>query len=208
MKLTRSNLHNLSGGSSLPSHRQDWDLQYAAGNWEYLKQLQEVAHYAVLAGYLLYTRCHDRVLDVGCGEGVLLEYLKPYSYSRYVGIDLSEIALQKNRHKLDSKTFFVAADANEFRPRGQFDAIVFNESLHHFRNPMDVYDAYRSLLDPSGVLVVSLFLFNSRASQLVRQLNQTYHCLEQVSIKSSRGTWICSLFDNHASGPNSGGEPE
>ena len=55
--------------------------------------LDELARYSVIAGYLHHLRAGGSVLDVGSGEGLLADHLRPLGYSRYHGIDLSEAAI-------------------------------------------------------------------------------------------------------------------
>ena len=72
---------------------QTWEAQYAAGRWDYLGELSELARFSVLAGYICHLKPGGAVLDTGCGQGVLLRRLPVSSYSRYVGIDISGSAI-------------------------------------------------------------------------------------------------------------------
>src|ERR1700739_5169135 len=65
---------------------QTWEAQYAAGRWDYLAELSELARFSVLAGYICHLKPGGTVLDTGCGQGVLLRRLPVSSYSRYRGL--------------------------------------------------------------------------------------------------------------------------
>ena len=92
---------------------QTWEAQYAAGRWDYLAELSELARFSVLAGYICHLKPGGTVLDVGCGQGVLLRRLPMSCYSRYVGIDLSGSAISVAREHANEHSLFVAADCEE-----------------------------------------------------------------------------------------------
>src|ERR1039458_2921005 len=71
----------------------EWESTYEGGKWDYLNQLKELAHYSVIIGYINYFKHNGAVLDVGGGEGILFDRMRSCSYSRYVGIDISQIAI-------------------------------------------------------------------------------------------------------------------
>src|SRR5215472_663843 len=102
-----------------PPGRAVWDAEYNQGYWNKLLDLSEQAHYAVLRSYILHVTPGGEILDVGCGEGLLLQHLGRDSYGRYVGIDFSESALARCPRPRDSRTVLVAANAEEYVPQGR-----------------------------------------------------------------------------------------
>jgi len=75
--------------------REKWEAEYVRGQWNYIKQLDELARYSVIVGYCCYFRPGGTILDIGCGEGILQERLSPCQYSRYVGIDICAEAIRR-----------------------------------------------------------------------------------------------------------------
>src|SRR5271169_5893199 len=66
-----------------------WNSEYTSGLWNRLNDIDEVGHYAVLLGFLIYSQANRGILDIGCGKAVLLEYLRrSCGYEHYVGIDI------------------------------------------------------------------------------------------------------------------------
>lgn len=126
----------------IPLLREVWISQYQSGYWSFMKELDELARYSVIAGYFKYFKHITSILDIGCGEGILRENLDPTSYSKYVGIDISDAAIRLASQKEYLKTSFIAADAANFIPKEQFDAIVFNESLYYFDDPLLITEKY------------------------------------------------------------------
>ena len=109
----------------------------------------------------------DRLLDAGCGPGLLLPWLKPLLVSgvSYVGTDLLETGLQAARQKarelgLASRTAFLRADlskAGSFMP-GAFRAVIAHFSVYTLAARAVRLQAWRNLndfLNPDGVLVAA-----------------------------------------------------
>src|ERR687895_1942181 len=100
--------------------RRRWNRQYAAGDWAWLARPGELARYSILAGYALELKPGGKVLDVGCGEGLLRDRLHPRAFSEYVGIDFEE-AIRRAAPRIDDRTRFVVADMNFFEADTAFD---------------------------------------------------------------------------------------
>jgi len=107
-----------------------------------------------LKPYVNYFRNCNNVLDIGCGEGLMLELLHEAGV-RAVGIDidadkvtavcskgLEAINIQPNEYLRDKK--------------GEFDGIFLRHLIEHFDGPEGVHLLYlcRKALRPNGVIVV------------------------------------------------------
>ena len=133
----------------VPVHQDVWETQYAAGKWEYLRHPAELGRYALLEGYIKKLGL-TRILDIGCGEGILLEYLWPYAYDLYVGVDVSATALQRAAVKSSKATRFmqqgcckVSLDSKEYAIEPlQFWQRRSVEPLRHCSSPSD--ESHRS----------------------------------------------------------------
>lgn len=140
---------------------EEWDRHYRAGEWDWMSDVTELGRYSVVSGYVRRRAEGAAVLDIGCGEGVLLDHLDGH-VGRYVGLDVSEEAVTRARERRPG-WHYLAGDAatvdldHPALAEGGFDVVVLNECLYYFDDPVAVVQRYRPLLAPDGVLVVSMF---------------------------------------------------
>jgi 2-polyprenyl-3-methyl-5-hydroxy-6-metoxy-1,4-benzoquinol methylase len=98
-----------------------------------------------------------RLLDVGCGHGLLLDEARRRGYET-VGLELSREAARHAREALALDVREVplegfSAGRNGDSP-GEFDAIVLADVLEHLDDPVDAIERCAGLLRPGGVLCV------------------------------------------------------
>lgn len=177
----------------VPVAKQVWEEQYRSGQWQLLRRLDELARYSVIAGYLHHLKPGGSVLDVGCGEGLLADHLRPFGYSRYLGVDLSEAAVEQAAARKDAKTSFAAADAELYVPPERWDAVVFNECLYYFRDPLGTVRRYERFLEEGGLLIISTFR-SRRADVIGRRLVAPHRLLEETAVSNRRGTWVVRVL--------------
>jgi 2-polyprenyl-3-methyl-5-hydroxy-6-metoxy-1,4-benzoquinol methylase len=175
---------------------QTWEAQYAAGRWDYLGQLSELARFSVLAGYICHLKPDGTVLDTGCGQGVLLRRLPISCYSKYVGIDLSSSAISVAREHGNERSTFFAADCEEYSPVEQFDVIVFNEVLCCLRDPLRTVERYMRSLNPDGLLLVSLCTAARGSSTILGRLKRAYATVDEVRVVhgARKVSWVCTAM--------------
>ncbi len=183
------------GRGDTPAAKSIWEQKYAAGRWDYMRELHELPRYAVIAALVHRVAPLGRILDVGCGEGLLVDHLRPLGYGRYTGIDISESAIAAAvRAKADDRTFFEASDAETYAIHDEFDLVVFNESLAYLRQPLDTVTRYQSRLAPGGIFVVSMFV-TPRHEAIARLLQPRYRVLEEFTVTNRLGSSQVKLLE-------------
>ena len=176
---------------------EEWDSQYSLARWDFLKQIEELGRYFVIAGYCHYFKEGGTILDLGCGEGILQERLCYTKYSRYVGVDTSAEAIGKTFGRDCEKTLFVQADISDYNPDGRFDIVIFNECLYYLKDPLGAVNRYASFLEEGGLLIVSMYV-NENNNRIWKMLEKSWDILDEVLVvnKTARHSWVIKVLTN------------
>jgi SAM-dependent methyltransferase len=174
--------------------------QYKRGDWDYLRSIDELARYMVIVGYIhsMYKRKSPIVLDVGCGDGLLLELLTPFGFESYLGIDLSSEAIKRAEPLVAGNAKFEVADFEKWEVPRSFDIIVFNESLMYAKRPVDVLLRYSRSLNENGLMIVSIFRTGLRRA-IWRSLNKYFAITNSTTVKNQQGqVWDIKVLRSKA----------
>ncbi len=111
---------------------------------------------------------NSRVLDYGCGTGILFPELEKRDY-RAIGIDLS-MAMLQGRTEPTSVTSICADGTNTPFADGQFDAVFCRGSIHHLPDIRKAFAEIHRVLKTGGVLVFSEPSNDSILNRLARKV--------------------------------------
>lgn len=111
-----------------------------------------------------------RVVDVGCGGGILAESMAVKG-AQVTGIDLSDKALKVAKlHQLESGVQvdyrLIAAEALAEEAPGQFDVVTCMEMLEHVPDPASVMAACARMAKPDGWVFFSTLNRNPKSYML------------------------------------------
>ena len=164
------------------------DAQYASAEWDYLRSIEEAPRFGIVSAYCRLLATNGALLEVGCGEGFLLEQLDRSRYRHFTGIDISEVAIQRARALEDDRTVFVRAEAEDYTPDRTFEVIVFNEVLEYFDEPLELVRRYEPFLAPGGHFVASMFAapVTSRSQRIWKRLESRYEVAAHSRVRIGR----------------------
>jgi len=95
------------------------------------------------------------VLEIGCGDGAMLELLKARGANAH-GIDASSSGIQHCQQKgLSAQRLDVSTDGVPFRNES-FDVVISLETFEHLMNPYYALQEVRRVLRPSGRFLCSV----------------------------------------------------
>ena len=128
------------------SSTQTWDPE------RYARCARFVTDLGMPVVHLLAPRPGERILDLGCGDGVLAAKLAEMG-CKVIGVDASEMQVAAAR-KLGVDARVMAGEALQFRD--EFDAVFSNAALHWMRRPEEVIAGVWHALRRGGRFVAEM----------------------------------------------------
>jgi len=136
-----------------------WDEEFSGGKWNFIDDTRGDCVYLYLERYA----GTGSILDLGCGPGNTANELAATAYRTYVGVDISEVALNKAKRRSKEggradHNHFAQGDFLSYVPTQQFDVILFRESMYHvpLGKVRAVLDRYSKYLRKGGVFIVRM----------------------------------------------------
>lgn len=126
-----------------------------------------------------------KVVELGCGEGIIAQYLARVSTREVLGVDRNQkrlpIVKQKNLQ-------FDCADITNYK-LGRVDSIVISDVLHHlpFASQNNLLKECYKALGSKGVLVIKEINTDDKVrSRLSRFWDFVFYPLEKISFSSAK----------------------
>jgi 2-polyprenyl-3-methyl-5-hydroxy-6-metoxy-1,4-benzoquinol methylase len=176
-----------------------WDKEYSTEKWNFADNTVGDCVYSHLERHA----ANGSILDLGCGTGNTANELTANSYRSYLGVDISEVCLNKAMKRTQEngrqdKSDFVQSDILNYAPSQQFDVILFRESMYHV--PMakikSTLDRYAEYLRNNGVFIVRMGTIGadgmpkSRPTAMIGVIEAEFDIVEKRNYKESGATVI------------------
>ena len=146
---------------------------------------KEKYYYGVNLGILNYVTSGNKILDVGCGAGLMGKEIK--NKKNYVyGIDNSKVQLKIASKMLDAVKHVDIRDDDLNLPN-DFDIMVFVDILEHLEDPLSCLKKFKKYLKKDGKIIVSIpniACYNSRINLLLGKFNYAnYGVLDNAHLR-------------------------
>jgi SAM-dependent methyltransferase len=122
-----------------------------------------------------------RLLEVGCGPGLLLDEARRRGYE-VEGVELSADAARYARERLGLRVKAIAFEDDALTSAldsERYDAVLAVDVLEHLDEPVLALDRMRELLAPGGVLLI---VTSDPSSLVARALGRRWWCYEPAHV--------------------------
>lgn len=99
--------------------------------------------------------CQDSILDIGCGDGLLLKDMLKKTGSLAVGIDISEDKSKAAKYNLSDidKVEIVNSDIWRYHDSRKFDVVVLSNILEHLNKRSELLQYIMQSFGPKKILI-------------------------------------------------------
>ncbi|MFH1591766.1 MAG: class I SAM-dependent methyltransferase, partial [Candidatus Woesearchaeota archaeon] len=108
-----------------------------------------------------------KILDVGCGRGDFLNYMRARGWETY-GVESTEIAARHCREVQGLNVFYGELLEANFHAN-HFDVVRLGHVLEHVQNPREILQEINRILKPEGLLVISVPNIDSYEAKIFRE---------------------------------------
>jgi len=104
-----------------------------------------------------------KVIDIGGGDSLLVDYLLDLGYQDITVLDISEIALDRAKQRLGDRAEnvkWIVDDASSFKPTEKYDFWHDRAAFHFLTQEQEIenyLDTVQKSINPNGILVIGTF---------------------------------------------------
>lgn len=121
---------------------------------------------------------NSHILDIGCGRGGLLEYLRNKKNCSVIGLDISDDATTIcNKKNID----VIRCDLENNDITGTYDIIIFSAVLEHLIDPLSVLYKVRDNLNKNGYIIVGVPNFSELTSRIQYLLGKNVKVFDETN---------------------------
>ncbi len=106
----------------------------------------------------------SKILELGCSNGYITEYIHDRTNCEVLGLDYSKVAIkqakERTKHKARTLQFRRVDITQEAIPGGGYDAILLIDAIYFMGEPQDVLRKINAKLAPDGKMILTFFEAN------------------------------------------------
>ena len=139
----------------------NWEKDYADGRFDFLDRPHEHLRHAVIS-CMISRHAPGEVIDLGCGRGHQLSWLRSEDVTRYTGVDVSPTALAGVPRSPIPTEIVVSAIEDYHAPAREIGAIICAEALYFLEDPVGPLRRIAREATSAKAIIVSLVVPNER----------------------------------------------
>ena len=163
-----------------------WDVEAVTARWNLLiTGKSNLAYQQYVANKYLKKRRPLKGISLGCGTGG--KEIVWASTGKFAVIDAFDISPQRiefareeaKKNRFGRHLNFQVGNVHKLSfPRGTYDVVIFDNSLHHLSPLMNVIDKVANWMDDKGILIMNEFVGPDRFQWTDEQVNLTNNLLK------------------------------
>jgi predicted TPR repeat methyltransferase len=160
-----------------------WNKEFGGGKWDGLESTPNDCIYPYIVKYSNV----GSILDLGCGSGSTGNELDVNVYRRYLGVDISDVALEKARERTSANrradnTHYCQSDIFSYVPTEKYDVILFRDSIYYIRPRRKIaamLTRYSRYLNEGGVFIVRMYDISGKYRSIVDIIEDNFDVVEK-----------------------------
>lgn len=162
-------------------HTRNWEQDYADGRFDFLDAPHEQLRHAVIS-CLISRHAPGEVIDLGCGRGQQLAWLRPEDVTRYVGVDVSPTALSRVPQSPIPTETVVSSIEDYHAPAREIGAIVCAEALYFLEDPVGHLLRIAREASSSRAIIASLVVPSEQKPNWRRDVEFVWNAFEESGV--------------------------
>jgi len=135
----------------------------------------------------------QKLLEIGCGNGFLMEQALDFGYAEVVGVELSQSAIAQANSRVKDKIIKAAFNPDDFEPNS-FDVVFFAMVIEHMDDLDGFMQGIYKVLKPGGIV---LGITHDERSFLSKVLKDKCPIINDEHVFVFSKTTLKKIFNKH-----------
>ena len=193
----------------------NWEQEYSDGRLDFLDQPHEQLRHAVIS-CLISQHARGEVIDLGCGRGHQLTWLRREDVPRYTAVDISATALAALPLSAIPADTVVSSIEDYHPPARAIGALICAEALYFLEDPVGALRRIAAETASVQALIVSLVVPSERKPNWRKDVERVWSAFEtsgwplidKVRVESHVATiaWDVAIYHPHLGPPLHAGQ--
>lgn len=168
---------------AMSTNTRDWEQEYTTGKLDFLDRPHEQLRHAVIA-CMIAQHAPGAVIDLGCGRGHQLLWLRAADVPRYLAVDVSPSALAALPQSPIPVEPVVSSIENYHPPQRDVGAIICAEALYFLDDPVGPLVRIARETKSARAIIASLVVPNERKPNWRKGVDFVWKAFERSGLEA------------------------